>query len=80
MRWGGRLASGGKSPLPPAKSLVDTTPLREVLERELRRRQADRIPGIQTSLVDGWLRAFALTASSYTTGQSITWVQTREDA
>ena len=32
-----------------------------------------------TSLRDGWLRAFALTASSYTTGQSITWVQTRED-
>ena len=28
-------ASGGKSPLPHAKSMVDTTPLREVLEREL---------------------------------------------
>ncbi len=37
------------------------------------------IPGIHTSLSDGWLRAFALTGSSYTTGQSITWVQTRED-
>src|ERR671911_344421 len=35
VRWSGRLVSGGKSPLPPAKSLVDTKPLREVLEREL---------------------------------------------
>jgi NTE family protein len=78
LRWSGRLASGGKSPLPNAKSLVDTTPLREVLERELRAGKGP-IPGIQTSLGNGWLRAFALTASSYTTGQSITWVQTRED-
>jgi NTE family protein len=78
IRWSGRLASGGKSPLPPAKSMVDTQPLREVLERELGATDGP-IPGIHTSLVNGWLRAFALTASSYTTGQSITWVQTRED-
>ena len=77
LRWGVRLASGGKSPLH-SKSLVDTTPLREVLERELRAGTGP-IQGIQTSLWDGWLHAFALTASSYTTGQSITWVQTRED-
>jgi NTE family protein len=77
LRWAGRLGSGGKSPLH-AKSLVDTTPLREVLERELRAGTGP-IPGIQTSLSDGWLHAFALTAASYTTGQSITWVQTRED-
>jgi NTE family protein len=79
VRWSGRLASGGASPLPPAKSLVDTTPLREVLERELHAGQGP-IPGIQTSLAAGWLNAFAITGSSYTTGQSITWVQTREDA
>ena len=78
VRWAGRLASGGNSPLPNAKSLVDTTPLREVLERELRAGRGP-IQGIQTSLWNGWLRAFALTGSSYTTGQSITWVQTRED-
>ena len=78
LRWSGRLASGGKSPLPNAKSLVDTTPLREVLERELCAGNGP-IEGIQTSLADGWLRAFAITGSSYTTGQSITWVQTRED-
>jgi NTE family protein len=78
LRWGGRLISGGKSPLPPSKSMVDTKPLREVLERELHA-GAGAIDGINASLRDGWLQAFALTASSYTTGQSITWVQTRED-
>ncbi|HEY6213365.1 MAG TPA: patatin-like phospholipase family protein [Vicinamibacterales bacterium] len=78
LRWGGRLMSGGASPLPPAKSLVDTTPLRATLERVL---DADggALPGIARSLRDGWLRSIALTASSYTTGQSITWVQTPED-
>lgn len=78
VRWGGRLLSGGKSPLPPAKSMVDTRPLREVLERELHATDGP-IDGINASLRSGWLRAFALTASSYTTGQSITWVRTRED-
>ena len=79
VRWGGRLLTGGKSPLKPAKSMVDTRPLQEVLERELHAAADGTIEGIHASLRAGWLRAFALTASSYTTGQSITWVQTRED-
>jgi NTE family protein len=78
VRWGGRLLSAGKSPLPPAKSLVDTAPLRTLLERLLSA-NGERISGIEDSLRHGWLRSIALTASSYTTGQSITWVQTRED-
>jgi NTE family protein len=78
LRWGGRLVSGGKSPLRPAKSMVDTKPLREVLERELHATDGP-LTGINENLRAGWLRAFALTASSYTTGQSVTWVQTRDD-
>jgi NTE family protein len=74
VRWGGRLMSGGRSPLPPARSLVDTAPLRLLLERMLEARSGG-IRGIARSLEDGWLRAIALTASSYTTGQSITWLQ-----
>src|SRR5687767_11843857 len=35
VRWGGRLVAGGKYPLPPAQSLVDTAPLRELIERML---------------------------------------------
>jgi NTE family protein len=76
VRWSGRLMSGGRSPLPPARSLVDTAPLRSLLERMLETESAG-IRGIAQSLEDGWLRAVALTASNYTTGQSITWVQAR---
>src|SRR5947209_6901750 len=78
LRFGGRLMSGGSSPLPAARSFVDTAPLRASLERVL---EADNgvLAGIPGSLRAGWLRAIALTATNYTTGQSITWVQTRED-
>jgi NTE family protein len=75
LRWGGRLLSAGKSPLPPAKSLVDTAPLRVLLQNMLNA-HGNIISGIDRSLEAGWLRSLALTASSYTTGQSITWVQT----
>lgn len=78
LRWSGRLMSAGNSPLPAARSLVDTAPLRVLLDRVL---EADDgvLAGILQSLQAGWLRAIALTASNYTTGQSITWVQTRQD-
>jgi NTE family protein len=78
LRWGSRLTSGGTSPLPAAKSLVDTAPLRLLLDRVL---QADdgELTGISRNLQAESLRAVALTASNYTTGQSITWVQTRDD-
>ena len=78
LRWGGRLLGGGRHPLPPARSMVDTAPLRELLGRLLDA-DGDDVAGISRSLEAGWLRAIALTASSYTTGQSVTWVQTRDD-
>jgi NTE family protein len=78
VRWGGRLLSGGKYPLPPARSLVDTAPLRTLLRRLLQTEDT-AIAGVFRNLQAGWLRAIALTASSYTTGQSVTWVQTRDD-
>ena len=79
VRWGGRLLAGGKYPVSPARSLVDTSPLRELLERLLLTTTGGAIAGIATSLEAGWLRAIAITASSYTTGQSMTWVQARGD-
>jgi NTE family protein len=78
VRWGGRLLSGGKHPIPAARSLVDTAPLHDLLHRLLAT-SGGEITGIAESLRAGWLRAVALTASSYTTGQSMTWVQTLED-
>src|SRR5260370_33073991 len=78
LRWSGRLVSAGTSPLPAARSLVDTAPLRVLLDRALEP-DAGVLTGILRSLQAGWLRAIALTAANYTTGQSITWVQTRDD-
>ena len=78
VRWGGRLVSGGRKILSPSRSLVDTEPLRHLLEQLLQANHG-RIDGIGRSLGDGWLRAMALTASSYTTGQSVTWVHARPD-
>ncbi len=79
VRWGTRLLAGGSSPLPPARSLVDTAPLRELISGLLETSDHG-ITGIARNLDAGWLRAIALTASSYTTGNSMTWVQSREDA
>jgi NTE family protein len=76
-RWGGRLLAGGKYPLPPARSMVDTAPLRQLIASMLDAAD-NEIPGVAKSLQAGWLRAVALTASSYTTGQSVTWVQACE--
>jgi NTE family protein len=78
LRWGGRLLAGGTYPLPPARSMVDTAPLRELVQRLLNADGSD-VPGINQSLDAGWLRAIALTASSYSTGQSLTWVQTHDE-
>ena len=78
VRWGGRLVSGGRVILPTSRSLVDTEPLRHLLGRLLQCEDG-AINGIGRSLADGWLRAIALTASSYTTGQSVTWVHAREE-
>jgi len=78
MRWGGRLLSGGAYVMPPARSLVDTEPLRELLERLLGS-VGGPIPAIAGNIEARRLRAVALTASSYTTGQSMTWVQACAD-
>ena len=77
IRWGGRLVAGGRWPLRPAGSFVDTAPLRRVLERELQATDGV-LTGIARNVQDGWLRAIALAASSYSTGQSVTWVQTAD--
>jgi NTE family protein len=78
VRWGGRLLSGGRYPLPPARSLVDTAPLHHLLGRVLGG-DGGPIAGVARNLERGALDAFALTASSYSTGHSVTWVQTRDD-
>ena len=77
-RWGVRLVSAGAPGTPRTRSLLDTTPLRELLTRTLAPAPDGTIPGIARNLDAGTLRAIALTASSYTTGQSVTWVQSAD--
>ena len=78
VRWGLRLVSGGAPGTPHARSLVDTSPLRTLLGNALQPDGSGTLPGIARNLHAGRLEAVALTASSYTTGQSVTWIESRE--
>ena len=76
LRLGSMLLSGGAVTRQRPHSLVDTAPLRSLLERALNSEKG-RLPGIVKNLKRGDLKAVAITTSSYSTGQSITWVQGR---
>jgi NTE family protein len=77
-RWGARLVGGGSGGREPTRGLLDTTPLRHFLERALPHDADGALPGIQHNIRTGRLDAVALSATSYTTGQSVTWVQGRD--
>ena len=75
-RWAGRLASGGiGGGREPMKGLVDTAPLRKFLNRVLDPSSDGVLPGIAQNIARGRLHAVALSATSYTTGQSHTWIE-----
>jgi NTE family protein len=74
---GARLVSGESEGPQRVRGMVDTAPLQSFLERTLERAPDGSLPGIQDNLASGRLSAVALTATSYTTGQSVTWVQGR---
>lgn len=76
-RWGLRLLSGGKAPMPEVRGLVETSPLREYLE-EAMAAIGGEITGIDYNLHRGVLKAVAISTTSYTTGQSVVWVQGRD--
>lgn len=66
-RWGSKI-----------QGLLDTTPLRELLRRELGCH--GEIPGIARNLEAGKLDAVALMTVKYSTGQTFSWVQGRDIA
>ncbi|TFH57965.1 MAG: patatin-like phospholipase family protein [Gemmatimonadales bacterium] len=72
-RWLRQLASGGIGHSN-VRGLVDTEPLRRYLTEVLHAVNGD-LTGIQYNLDHGHLKALALSTSSYSTGQSVTWVQ-----
>lgn len=69
-----KLVSGGAPTAPGPRAMVDTRPLRELLERLFDSRDGP-LPGIDANLARGRLSAVAIVGSSYSTGQSIVWVQ-----
>jgi NTE family protein len=75
LRLGFKLVSGGILAAPRAYAFLDTAPLRGFLEMALGGEA--ELPGIALNLKLGTLKALAITTSSYSTGQSITWVQGR---
>jgi NTE family protein len=76
-RWGMRLVSGGRQISPPTRGLLNTDPLRKLLESELGADSAGPagLAGIRRSIEAGKLEAIGLMTTNYATGQSITWVQ-----
>ena len=59
---------------PPAEGgFLDTTPLRDFVERHLGP-VGQPMPAVERAVAAGAVRAFAVTTTSYTTGESVTWV------
>jgi len=74
--WGARLMSGGiGTGREPMRGMVNTEPLRQYLSKVLERAPDGSLPGIARNLDRGTLKAVALSATSYTTGQSVTWIE-----
>jgi NTE family protein len=69
--WGLSLLSGGLL-LSPPKSMLDNTPLREMLGHRI------DWSGVRKSVERGHLRALALCATSYVTGQSVAFYDGRD--
>jgi len=71
--WGTRLISGGTPLAPRVRGLVDTTPLRHLLERLYLPNEKGEISGIAANVARCQPRAVSVTALDYTTGRTVTW-------
>jgi NTE family protein len=78
VRWAWRLVAGGAGHPEHMRGMVDTTPLRGLLERVFQKASDRHISGIARNIECGTLRAVALSATSYTTSQSVTWIEGRD--
>jgi NTE family protein len=75
--WALRLIMGRASKQVKIRAMVDTEPLRKFL-RGILRSQDGYLQGIEANIASGDLKGIAITASSYSTGQSITWVHAED--
>ena len=76
-RWALRRICGRARETARRGSVAATEPLRRLLSQTLDAAADGTFSRITHNLHAGLVRAVALTASSYATGQSVTWVQTR---
>ncbi|MCP4203699.1 MAG: patatin [bacterium] len=76
VRWSVTLFSGGARAVPEPQSVLDVSPLRELLQRTLATEHGG-ITGVEQNLEAGKLEALALSTLKYSTGQTVTWVQGR---
>jgi NTE family protein len=74
VRWGARLVSGGGRLAPPVHGLVDTAPLRRLLERVIPEDERGEIAGLDDNVRHGRPGAAAVSTLDYSTGQTVTWV------
>ena len=77
VRWSARLLSGGNRAAPVVRGLLDTSPLRDLLQGALTTVDGELI-GTRRNLEAHRLDAFALTTINYGTGQTVTWIQGRK--
>ncbi len=76
LNWGARLISGGlRVGREPMRGMVDTEPLRRFLGHMLEPAPDGTIAGIAANISRGSLHAVALSATSYATGQALTWIE-----
>jgi len=75
LKWVRQLVSGGLGAGPSTvRGLVNTQPLRNYLT-DILHPVGGELTGIQYNIERGRLRAVAISTSSYSTGQSVTWIQ-----
>jgi NTE family protein len=78
-QWAKQVVVGGLGGRAPRlRGLVDTEPLRHYLEEVLHAVDGE-LTGIRYNLENNRLKAVAISTSSYTTGQSITWIEGQPD-
>ncbi len=77
LSWLLRLSSGGSELAPQTRGLVDTSPLRDFLEKALNSEQGV-LGGISRNLESGRLKAVGLTTVEYATGRTVLWTQGAE--
>ena len=74
LQWGIHLLSGGIPRMHSPKGLVDTKPLRLLLEAGFAASNGGMV-GIRENIRQQKLKAIAVTTTNYATGQTVTWVQ-----